>query len=319
MADKTRPFRVAFGGESFLLDREGMKARSWKERQVVALDGDGLSDYDLVGVCRTLPFDGRSLVVVLDNAQKVKGDKNLKGYIEAKDVTDTSVVLHAIVRSEKLPAVWDLASKKGWVKEYSKFKGYDDAGVIAWIKKEAADLGLRLTEGVPNIMLTFLGHNIGALAGELQKLQFLVGRGNDVTVEHLKLVLSPSPQAEAWQVAEAAADKDFRRALNLLSILYRGEGGAAHVPVTSALMRQVEKLMVARHMFDAKMSEDEMAAGLGMHPYRFRKFFLPTVQKHRMPDLLRHMARLCQLDADVKSSAQSRRSLVELTVLSITQ
>ena len=319
MADTTKPFRVAYGGEDFLLDRERMKARRWKERTVTTVNGDGLTDYDLVVLCQTYSTDGRDRVVVLDEANKVKGDKLLKKYIEGKDVKDVSTVLHAIVRAEKLPAVWDLAGKKGWVKEYPKFKGYDEKGILGWIRSEAGNSGARLGQGIAESLHNLLGNNLAALAGEMHKLKILAGPDKEITVEHIKLVLSPSPQAEAWQVAEAAADKDFRRALNLLSTFYKSEGEAAHVPVTNSLMRQIEKLMTARYMLDAKMTDEEMAAGLGMHPWRFKNFFLPSVKKHRMSDLIRHMDRLSKLDADVKSSAQSRRSLVELTVLSIAE
>jgi DNA polymerase III delta subunit len=319
MAEATKPFRVVYGGEDFLLDRDRLRSRKWSDRQVITLNGDGLTDYELVSTCQTPSYDGRDRVVILDEANKVKGDKYLKAYIESKDVKDISIVLHAIVRQEKLPAVWEPTRKKGWVKEYPKFKSYDNAKIVAWVNDEAAKLGLTLNEDVRNDLLRYVGANLAALAGELQKFQLLVGHGNKVTLEHLRMVLSPSPQAEAWQVSEAAADKDFRRALNLLSTLYKSEGAAAHVPVTNSLMRQIEKLMVARHMLDAKMTDEEMAGGLGMHPYRFKNFFLPTVRKHRMLDLMRHMERLCKLDADVKSSAQSRRTLVELTVLSLAQ
>jgi DNA polymerase III delta subunit len=319
MADKTKPFRIAYGGETFLLDRQRLKGQRWSDRHVVSISGDGLTDYDLVTACRTPPFDGRDLVVVLDDAQKVKGDKSLKEYIEAKDVKDISTVLVAIVRSEKLPAVWELAAKKGNVAECPKFKSYEEAKVAAWIEKEAESLKLRLCEGAANYLISRVEHDLGALAGELQKASVLVGQGGEVTLDLLRMITASSPQAEAWQVAEAAADRDFRRALNLLSTLYIAEGEAAHVPVTNALMRQIEKLMVARHMLDERMNEDEIAAGLGMSPWRFKKYVLPVVLKHRMPNLVRYMARLCKLDADVKSSAQSRRSLVELTVLSIAQ
>lgn len=314
----SKPFVVVFGGEDYLLDRERMKARAWTGRQVVTLDGEGLHDHELVEVCRTGTFDESLRVVVLDEANKVKGEKALKAYIKDKDEKDISTILVAIVRSDKLPEVWSQAAKKGRVIERPKFKTWDrNNEVVKWIKFEAERLGVRLGKGVDETLFALVGHDLGRLAGELQKLALLVGRGQEATLDNLRLVLSPSPSAEAWQVAEAVADKDFRRAMNLLSTLYKSEGDDANVPIAYALMKQIEKLMSARYMLDAKMTEDDMAGALGMHPFRFKNSLLPMVRKHTMPDLIRHMKKLALLDAGVKGSTRSKRTLVELTVLSI--
>ncbi len=314
----SKPFVVVFGGEDYLLDRERIRARSWTGRQVVTVDGDGLADHELVEICRTGTFDESLRVVILDEANKIKGDKALKAYIKEKDENDTTTILVAIVRSDKLPEVWAQAGKKGRVIERPKLKTYDrNNEVVKWCGEEAKRVGIRLGKGVDEALFAFIGHNLGALAGEIGKLALLVGRGNEASVEHLKLVLAPSPSAEAWQVAEAVADKDFRRAMNLLSTLYKSEGDDANVPIAYALMKQIEKLMTARYMLDAKMTEDEMASALGMHPFRFKNALLPMVRKHEMRDLIRHMKKLALLDAGVKGSTRSKRTLVELAVLSI--
>jgi len=314
----SKPFVVVFGGEDYLLDRERMKARTWAGRQVVTLCGDGLADHELVEVCRTGTFDESLRVVILDEANKIKGDKALKAYIADKTENDISTILVAIVRSEKLPEVWAAAGKKGRVIERPKLKTWDrNNEVVKWIGDEAKKLGIRLSKGVDETLFALVGHDLGRLAGELQKLEILVGRGNEATLDNLRLVLAPSPSAEAWQVAEAAADKDFRRAMNLLSTLYKSEGENANVPIASALMKQIEKIMVARYMFDSKMPEEDMAGALGMHPFRFKNTLLPMVRKHKMPDLIRYMQKLANLDRGVKGSTRSKRTLVELTVLSI--
>jgi DNA polymerase-3 subunit delta len=314
----SKPFVVVFGGEDYLLDRERAKARTWAGRQVVTLEGDGLTDVDLVEVLRTGTFDESLRVVVLDEANKVKGEKALKAYIADKDEKDITTILVAIVRAEKMPDVWAQAAKKGRVIERPRMKTWDrNNEVVKWIGEEAKRLGIRLGKGVDETMFALVGHDLGRLAGEVQKLEILVGRGNEATIEHLRQVLAPSPSAEAWQVAEAVADKDFRKAMNLLSTLYKCEGEEANVPVAYAMMKQIEKLMVARYMLDAKMSDEDMASALGVHPFRFKNSLLPMVRKHQMPDLIRHMRSLSELDSGVKGSSRSKRTLVELAVLSI--
>jgi DNA polymerase III delta subunit len=314
----SKPFVVAYGAEEFLLDRVRMWARTWTGRQVLTFSGDGLTDQELVSTCQMASYDESPRTVIVDEANKIKGDKALKAYINDKSDKDTGTILVAILRTEKLPDVWAQAGKKGRLISHPKLKTYESNNeVLRWIEGEAERAKIRLGKGVADALFLHIGHDLGRLAGDIGKLQVFVGRGAEATLADLKKLIAPSASAEAWQVAEAAVDKDFRRAMNLLSTLYKSEGDDAYVPLAYSLMKQIEKLMVARYMLDEKLPDDDMASALGMHPFRFKRFFLPMVRKHSVQDLIRHMGRLSLLDSQVKSSARSKRSLIELAVLSI--
>lgn len=311
-------FVVSFGSEDYFLDQDLERARSWKDRSVVSVSGDDVDDRELVGLCETGSMDGSARVVILDDAQKVKGDKALKAYVAAKDPADDSVVLVAIVRSEKCPAIWNDAAKKGRLIEHKKLKAWDSNNeVVKWIEGEARRLGLILDKGISEVLFQLVGPNLYRLANELGKLSVLFGKDAKVGLAEVKLVISPSPTAEPYQVAEAAVAKDSRRAMNTISTVYRVMGEDAHVPITFSLIKQIEKLTMARSLLDKGATEDEVAAALEMNAWRYRNHFLPIVQKHRLPDLVRHMRTLRTLDENVKSSARSKRTLVELAVLGI--
>ena len=282
------------------------------------VEGDAVTDTDLVSICETRNIDGQNRVVVLDDAQKVKGDKALKAYIADKSPTDDSTVLVVIVRSEKLPDIWAQAAKKGKLFEHKKFKTWENNNeVVKWATTEAMRLELGLDKGVPEMLFQLTGGDLYRISGELRKLQLLVGKGNKATIPDLKLVLAPSPAAEPFQVAEAAAEKDIKKAMNLLSIVYRTMGDEAHVPLSYSLIKQVEKLIVARHLLDKAAPEEEIAVAVGMHPWRFKNYFLPNVRKHTFTGLVSCMGDLRKLDADVKGPARSKRTRVELAVLSL--
>lgn len=320
MAAKKSPsaFVVSFGSEDYLLDLDLDRARTWKDRSVVLVSGEDVDDRELVGLCETGSMDGSARVVILDDAQKVKGEKALKAYVAAKEPNDDSVVLVAIVRSDKCPAIWNEAAKKGRLIEHKKLKSWDSNNeVVKWIEGEARRLGLVLDKGISELFFQLVGSNLYRLANELGKLAVLFGKNAKIGRDEIKLVVSPSPTAEPYQVAEAAVTKDSRRAMNTLSTVYRLMGDEAHVPITFSLIKQVEKITMARSLLDKGATEDEVAAALEMNAWRYRNHFLPIVQKHRLSDLIRHMRTLRDLDENVKSSARSKRTLVELAVLGI--
>jgi DNA polymerase-3 subunit delta len=314
------PFTIVYGSENFFLDQDLARARAWPDRYVVLLDGEDVSTTEIVSICESNTFDGSDRVVIIDNADKVKGDKILKAYIDTKDPADASVVVVAICRDEKLPDVWAAAAKKGRLVQHKKLKTWDNNNeVIKWIPVEAKHLGVTLDKDVAETLYKFVGNDLHKISNELKKLVILVGKGGKVTVAQLKSVAVPVLPADPYQVVEAALRKDRPAAMNALSFLYRNMGEEASIIVTVSLMRQIEKLVVARQLFDKKTPEDEIASTIEMHAFRFRNFFLPIIKRHSLASLLQQMERLCKLESDVKGPSRSKRTLVELAVLSITQ
>lgn len=260
------------------------------------------------------------LTLVIDNAQAVKitKEKALQSYIENTSSSDLSVVLVGVVRSDKLPSVWELAGDKGKLYERKKFKTWDNGkDYVKWSVGEATRLKVSFSKGVEQLFYQYVGADLYRMANELKKLARLVGTNGKITKEHLLLVTSPSPQAEPYQVAEAAMAKSPKQAMNSLSILFRNSGESVCIPVVYALMKQVEKMIVIRQMLATGTPEEDIASAVGMNPWPFKNFALPIARKHELKSLVRYMKRLCTLDADVKGPARSKRTLVELTVLAI--
>jgi len=312
-----RPFVVAFGGEDFFLDRDIEKALQAK-RLPLRLDADdGLTDEQLVVFCERYSEVPR--VIIVDNAQKVKGDKALRAFIEAKDITDTSLILVAIVRSEKLPEVWSLALSKGKGVERKKPKPWETDTYTDFIRLEATRLRVAINGDVSTMLLQYVGPDFYRLANELRKLTIYVGQAGTINKEHVSLITTRTPKAEPYQVAEAVMAKDSRLAMNLFSVLYMNSGDDANIPVVRALMKQIEKTAIVRRLQDQGVNEEDIAVLIGMKLWPFKNVAAPTARKHDLRSLVNNMGRLCKLDADVKGPSRSKRTLVEMTMLSIAQ
>lgn len=314
MARSKAPFIVISGSEEFYIDREIEKFKRNDKVQVILLDGPDCSGSDVVDACESRTLDGRSRVVVLDNAGDIKSDKeSLKGYIEATDELSEALLV-AVVRSDKVPEPWQKAASKGKSQVFKKLPPWDTKGREDQIEAEAHLLGVKLDKKVAATLLSAIGPDLYVIRNELAKLSLLT---RQVTVEHLKLVLTAQPPAAPHEVADAAVEKNPKRALNLVAHLYRYMGDGASVPIVFALMRSVERLLVVRSMLDGGKPTDAIASHLNMNSYHLQKTFLLWANRHTVKDLKRHLAMLCQLDADVKGPARSKRTLVELAVQAI--
>lgn len=319
MAGKKKPvpFVISYGDENYFLDQDVERGRKWPKRSCVLLDGDGLTDVELISICETRSFDSTDRVVVVDNAEKLKGSKALKTYVTEKDAGDDSTVLVVIVRSKTLPEVWNVAAAKGRLIAHRKHAPWETQEISATIRKEARRLGIKLAEETPGVLIACLGNDLARIAQELRKLVLLVGDGGTVTRKDVLKVVAAEVPAQPRDVAEAILEKDVRRAMNHVSLLYRYLGEGASVPITNALLRQVEKMVIARDMIDKGDNLETITSRLTMSEKQVKYHFLPKVKKHDLGHLRRQMKNLCKLDAAVKGPARSKRTQVELAVLDI--
>lgn len=310
------PFVVAYGEEEFLLDRVILVERARRDRHVLHLDGDGLQDHEVVSFCEQGTFDGRPRIVVVDNANKIKGDKALTAYVEAKPTTDDQVILVAVIRADKLAKVWQQAAAKGRIDHYKKLKPWETPALRDRITSEATRLMLRLDEDALEALVIFFGDNLRRVHNELQKLSYIAVNGR-VTKKDVLLVAAPDAHVDPFDVGKVATNKEPKKALRMVSTLFKSLGDAAAIPITAGLLSQVERLIVTRQMLDKGVETKTIAEALGIPPYPVQKDIIPRAQKHTVPVLLDQMKKLCRLDAQIKGAARSKRTLVELAILSI--
>lgn len=336
-------FYVYHGEEEFFLDRGLLAARHWPNRTITYIDAsEGLDDITLVETLESIQMDDSARTIIVDEAQKLKETKSkvLRKYVDEKSPGDLSVVLVAIARSDKLAEVWSYTGARGKLSEHKPFlawaqrppKGKEDrererkrrpwifkegdSEHHQWLEYEAERVGLKLDVGVGAWVAQMTGGDLYRIRNELRKLLLLVGPHGKVTMGQAMSVTAITPTAEPRDVVEAAFGKNLKGAMNALSLLYKA-GDEASVRITYGLMREAQKMLAARHLLDKGSSDDEIAAAVGMHPYRCKLTFLPNVRKHDQTSLIRAMRRLCKLDLEVKGASSSKRTLVELTVLSI--
>lgn len=315
------PIVVCFGEEEFFLDRDSRSFRAQStDRMIYEFDGRELEDYQLVSIAETRTMDNRPRLILIDHAEKLKPEKALKAYIEGIDPKDLSVVLVLLIRTPKCPMFWTKLkeTKKAYVKEYPKLKTYDNNNqVVEFIGEELKKAGVRFETKTIEAVYNLTGPDLYRLQSEIQKFALLVGKGNMLTMQHVGSILTIGSNADVWQVVDAASNKETKKALNLLSQLYKYSADDPSIGLAYALMKQVERLFVACSLRKKGAPPDEVAGRLGMHPWRCRTFFMPMAEKHTVEGLGSMMQKLCKLDVEIKRTTHSKRTLLELAVLNL--
>jgi DNA polymerase III delta subunit len=328
-----KQFIVSFGGNDFALDRDIDQACKSK-RRIIRLDGDGLTESALLEQCQSYNDEPRTLIV--DNAQlvagsttksKVKGKgkekpskelSQLKAFIDERDPRDQTLVLMAVVRSEKLPEVWELAGNKGAKYQRSLPKPWDTSTYTAFIAKEAMRHSVSIDPKAIDMLFLLAGNDFYRLSNEVRKLAIYVGQPGTITIQHIDLVTTRTPQAQPHKIADAVLSKDRRKALELFSVFYSNEGDSGCIGLTFSLMSRVEKLVEIKSLQAKNFSSQDIASLLKLSQWPYDTLWAPMASKHDLLTLVGYMGQLCKLDSYVKLG-HSKRTMVELTLLSISK
>lgn len=308
------PFIVFYGQEEYLLDREVQKGKAWKNRDVEVLDGRHCTEMDLLNALDNMTLDGSEQAVILDYANKLKVGKLFKEYVECQDLKDTSMILVAVLRTDKIPKSWEPVTAKGRVIEHRRFKPWETQLTHKRLHREAALLDLKLDEKAIALLLKVYGDDTRSIVNELQKLTFITPKGSVVTKDSVRSLCRSQLSIQPWDVSEKAAQKSLKQALAYTALLFKYEGEDVAIPITASLMRQVERLLVVKSMLDQGLDASVIGAALQMKEYAVKKFVVPIARKHQVSELIIQMKMLCKLETQVKGMTPSKRTLVELAV-----
>jgi DNA polymerase III delta subunit len=313
------PLNIFYGSEDYLVDRAKEKATAWPDREITTLDGNDVSEDDVISAMDQMTLGDGGISVVLDNAEKVKLTAAFTEYLSSRPAGDTSSVLTALIRSDKIPKAWVEAAVRGRLVQYEKCKPWDEKGISSKVDAEAKLLGIKLGDGAFATLYKVYAEDVAGMANELRKLVFIVGKGGVVTKDHILSVCSRQIPVMPWDISEAACQKAKRKALTLTGLLFKYEGEGASVPIVASMQKSVERLLIACSLEAKGYAGKDVASALGLNPYIYEKNYAPMVKRHTVEGLRTQMKKLCELETRIKGPAPSKRTLVELAVLSLAE
>lgn len=319
MAGKSfRVVHVFYGEETYLLDRELARVLRWREHLITLLDGATATEDRVVAALedRALMDDCR-VVVVVDNAEKIKLASALLTHVDAaKSAPDGASMLVAICRTERLSKGWLALGSTGRMVEHRRFKPWEKEKISERMTKEATLLGLTLSDGAFDVLFKVYGEQTALMVNELRKTALLLSKGDEITAELVLSLCARRSAVAPWDVSEAALAREPKRAMRALSMLYQEKGDEALIPVVAAMARTIEQAVMMRSLLDRQQGPEAIATALGVHPFRVKRE-LPSVEKHTSAQLIEQMNNICKLEVQAKGSSASKRTLVELAILSL--
>ena len=305
------PIYVLHGDDAFLLDthRREIVARvvAGAEAQLCVTSFDGSAELaDVLDELRTVPFLApRRLVILRDADAFVKTHREAIEKFFEKPPTSASLLL--VVAS--WPGNTRLAKLVAKIGQAIDCSVGEKENLSGWIAKSASKRGKKIAPDASELLAQWVGRDLAALDGEIEKLSLYVGQREQINVQDVSSLVTASAGPAAYELTNAVTAGDAAWALRALGGMLRTRGD------------EFKTLgLIAWHLRRAMTAKEKLAAGadpraaLPNMPYQPQKAFMAMLQRRSLRAFHDDFRKLIRADLAMKSGTEPRAALQELVV-----
>lgn len=267
----------------------------------------------IMDAAETLPFLNEKRLVTVRNSEffqkagrKEEGEK-LKGFLA--DLPETICLLFIEEKAEKTNGLYKAVVKYGQAVEFKKPTEKD---LGTWIKKRCKENGMGMSEGVLNLFLQTVDHDMKNIDGELQKLMAYKGEETEIKAEDIRAVCTVSLEARVFDLVRAVAEKRPEKAVQIYHTLLSMK--ESPYMVLSLITRQFRLILETMLLSQSGMTNDAIGARLEIRDFAVKEYLRQS--KRFSAEGWKHAVRDClQVDLDIKSGKAAEETAVELLIM----
>ena len=248
-------------------------------------------------------------VVVVDRVRDLLGELDIEA-LARRIPKECTLILLATNIDRRLTFV-KRAVKHGAVLDCSVPRG---GRLISYLRGRADGLGVRVERGALEVLVEYVGDDLGALCGEIEKLAVYAADAKTVRAKDVRALTAINAAENAFRLADAAAEGDTRRAFEVLESLLRT--GEPHQRILGLIGWQFRRLRAARRLMDARVPEREIAERLRLRGPS-AAHVLDAVRRMSPESLQRTDRLIIEADLASKTGAMPERLVIEKLVVEL--
>ena len=165
----------------------------------------------IINFARQMPMMGGRQVVIVREAQQLKGFEQLEMYVKNPSPTTVLVLCHKEKGVDKRSSLYKHAKDKGVVLESVRPRDYE---IGPWLAEFARSKGLVFEPRALGMIADHLGTDIARISNELDKLIVFLPEGTKtITVDHVEQNIGISKEFNNFELTRALSERDMGRAL----------------------------------------------------------------------------------------------------------
>lgn len=296
---KTKPVYFLMGEEPYYIDaiskyiEQNVLSEAEKGFNQMVLYGRDVSVDDIIANAKRYPMMAEKQVVIVKEAQDLSRTmENLLSYVLNPQPTTVLVLCYKYKTLDKRKKLAKAVAEKGLLFESKKM--YDDK-VPDWIRRVLAGRGYTITPKASQMLVEFLGNDLGRISNELEKLQLIIKPGDQITPQLIEENIGISKDFNNFELQNAIGERDIRKAFAIVQYFSQNPKSNP-MPMTIALLYGFFSKLLKYH---ALSNKGDAAKTLGVHPF-FLKDYHTAARNYPMKKVSANIAIIREIDMKSK-------------------
>ncbi|GLB49242.1 DNA polymerase III subunit delta [Neptunitalea lumnitzerae] len=278
----------------------------------MVLYGRDVTVDDIVGNAKRYPMMADRQVVIVKEAQELSRTiENLVAYAEKPLESTVLVMCYKYKTIDKRKKLYKAVKKNGVIFESKKM--YEDK-VADWIRKVLAGQKYAITPKASQMLVEFLGNDLGRIAKELEKLQLILPKESQITPEIIEENIGISKEFNNFELRKAIGDRDVVKATKIITHFAQNPKDNPIIVTVTMLFMFFSQLLKYHGLNNH--SPKNVASALKINPY-FVSDYQAAARNYPMKKVSYAVAVLRDIDVKTKgvgSNADMADLLKELLV-----
>ena len=303
-----------------LCGEEGYLKKQYKERFVKAMlpegdtmnyayyEGKSTDVKEVIDLAETMPFFAERRLIVFENTGFFKSaGSELTDYI--KDMPETTYFIFVENEVDKRSRLYKAVKAKGHIVELST---QDEGTLKRWIQGIVRGEKKQMSDSEILYFLGKVGTDMENIRKELEKLICYALDRDTITKEDVDAVCVTQITNHIFDMVNAVADKDQRRALDLYYDLIALK--EPPMRILFLMIRQYRILFQVKALLKQGYGRKEIASKAGLHPFATGKY-MEQAKRFRMQELRAVMEDGAEIEQRVKTGLLTDNLAVELFIV----
>jgi len=310
----TKPIYFLMGDEPYYIDaissyiEKNVLAEEEKGFNQMVLYGRDVTVEDIVSNAKRYPMMAEKQVVLVKEAQDLSRtiDK-LEAYAVNPQPTTVLVICYKYKKLDKRKKLYKTIDKVGVLFESKKL--YDNQ-VPDWIRRVLASKKYTISQKAAQMLVEFLGTDLGKINNELEKLQLVLPSGTEISPKHIEENIGISKDYNNFELRKAVGERDILKANRIINYFAQNPKDNPTVVTVSLLYNFFSQLLQYHALGDK--SQFSVAKALKINPF-FVKEYQAAGKNYPMRKVSQVVALL--READLKSKGVGASNLPQSDLL----
>ncbi len=267
-------FYFLYGEEPYYIDaisgyiEQHLLSEEEKGFNQTVLYGRDVTINDIISTAKRYPMMAERQVVIVKEAQDLSRTiDQILPYAEHPQPTTVLVFCYKYKKLDKRKKLYKVLDKNGVLFESKKL--YDNQ-IPDWIRRVLASKGYTITPKASQMLVEFLGNDLGKINNELEKLQLISKPGDQFTPELIEENIGISKDFNNFELQNAIGTKNIGKAFNIIQHFSHNPKNHPLVMTVALLFSFFSKVL----KYHALSNKADAAKQLGISPYFIKDYEL---------------------------------------------